>query len=89
MKALGKQAQRGRDRIAAAEAHKKHEEYLKWFESLSEEEKAKHLAEKEASHKRARLALQTLGLMSAMAGPYGSSRELKEIMKLTKGNEEQ
>ena len=46
MKALGKQAQRGRDRIAAAEAQKQHEEYLKWFESLSEEEQEKHLAEK-------------------------------------------
>ena len=86
MKALGRQAQRGRDRIAEEEAKKKHEEYLKWFESLSEEEKEKHLAEKEASSKRARLALQTLGLMSAMAGPYGSSKELKEIMRLTKGS---
>ena len=86
MKALGKQAQRGRDRIAAAEAQKQHEEYLKWFESLPEEEKAKHLAEKEASHKRARLALQTLGLMSAMAGPYASKDELKEISRMMKGS---
>ena len=46
MKALGRQAQRGRDRIAEEEAKKQHEEYLKWFESLSEEEKEKHLAEK-------------------------------------------
>lgn len=86
MKALGKQAQRGRDRIAAAEAQKKHEEYLKWFESLSEEEQEKHLAEKEASSKRARLALQTLGLMSAMAGPYASKEELKEISRMMKGS---
>ena len=85
MKALGKQAQRGRDRIAAAEAQKQHEEYLKWFESLSEEEREKHLAEKEASSKRARLALQTLGLMSAMAGPYASKNELKEISRMMKG----
>ena len=87
MKALGKQAQRGRDRIAAAEAQKKHEEYLKWFKSLPEEEKAKHLAEKKASHKRARLALRTLGLMSAMAGPYGTSRELKELSKILEEKE--
>ena len=85
MKALGKQAQRGRDRIAAAEAQKQHEEYLKWLESLSEEEREKHLAEKEASSKRARLALQTLGLMSAMAGPYASKDELKEISRMMKG----
>ena len=86
MKALGKQAQRGRDRIAAAEAQKQHEEHLKWFESLSEEEREKHLAEKEASSKRARLALQTLGLMSAMAGPYASKEELKEISRMMKGS---
>lgn len=52
MKALGRQAQRGRDRIAEEEAKKEHEEYLKWFESLSEEEKEKHLAKKEASSKK-------------------------------------
>ena len=86
MKALGRQAQRGRDRIAEEEAKKRHEEYLKWFESLSEEEKEKHLAEKEASSKRARLALQTLGLMSAIAGPYASKDELKEISRMMKGS---
>lgn len=79
MKALGKQAQRGRERIAADEAQKRHEEYLKLFETLSEEEKEKQLAEKEESSKRAKIALRTLVILSAMSVSYGTIRELKYL----------
>lgn len=81
MKALGKQAQRGRRRIAEEERKKKRDEEWKRLEAMTPEEIAAEIQADRERAERVSRHLRTLGLMSAMAGPYGTSRELKELVK--------
>lgn len=68
MKAMSKQVQSARARM---EAEQREKEYQEWFESLTDEEKEKHLAEKKASAKRGERALLNLMAMNAaFNGPY-------------------
>lgn len=81
MKALGKQAQRGRCRIAEEERKKKRDEEWKRLEAMTPEEIAAEIQADRERAERVSRHLRTLGLMRAMAGPYGTSRELKELVK--------
>ena len=81
MKALGKQAQRGRRRIAEEERRKKRDEEWERLKAMTPEEIAAEIQADRERAERVSRHLRTLGLMSAMAGPYGTSRELKELVK--------
>ena len=81
MKALGKQAQRGRRRIAEEERRKKRGEEWERLEAMTPEEIAAEIQADRERAERVSRHLRTLGLMNAMAGPYGTSRELKELVK--------
>lgn len=88
MKALGKQAQRGRQRIAEEERRKKkREKEWKRLETMTPEEITAEIQADRERVERVGRHLKTLGIMSSMTGGvYSSNGELHNIAKKMKGS---